>query len=202
MEILDKSLERRENRRNQWGFYERDRLTSLLIVKGTRGTQPMRDLLSEFLFKLVAYLFPWIVRRFYPVERLIEQVRIRVQNEGDGITFNCAELPSVRVWLRITNLSPIELEFDRIYGHVFHGSQLAEYQSLERRKVPMSSEIEFLIDCSLSQDHVAYLRRNRNNRLDTWLSLNAYVHSRLHDFELKGQKVRSKNVDFINLAAP
>jgi hypothetical protein len=33
METLDKSLERRENRRNQWGFYERDRLISLLIIR-------------------------------------------------------------------------------------------------------------------------------------------------------------------------
>jgi hypothetical protein len=33
MENLDKSVERRENRRNQWGFYERDRLISLLVVR-------------------------------------------------------------------------------------------------------------------------------------------------------------------------
>ena len=162
----------------------------------------MKELLADFLFKLAAYLLPWIVRRFYRVERLIDHVKIRVQNEGDGITFNCGDLPFARVWLRITNLSPIELEFDRIYGHVYHGSQLAEFQSLDRRKVPTASEIEFLIECPLTQDHVAFLRRNRNNRFDTSLSLNAYVHSRLHDFQIKGAQVRSKNVEFINCVAP
>jgi hypothetical protein len=162
----------------------------------------MKELFADFLFKLAAYLLPWIVRRFYKAGRLIEQVKIRVQNEGDGITFNCGDLPFARIWLRITNLSPIELEFDRIYGHVFHGSQLAEFQDLDRRKVPTSGEIEFMIECPLTQGHVAFLRRNLKNKPDTWLSLSAYVHSRLHNFEIKARQVRTKNVDFVNCAGP
>lgn len=129
---------------------------------------------------------------------MIEQVKIRVQNEGDGVAFNCGDLPLARIWLRITNLSPIELEFDRIWGRVFHGSQLAEFRDLDRRKVPKSGEIDFMIECPLTQDHVAFLRRNLKNKHDTWLSLSAYVYSRLHNFEIKARQVRAKNVDFVN----
>lgn len=39
MDTLDKSLERRENRRNQWGLYERDRLISLLIVRSSHAAK-------------------------------------------------------------------------------------------------------------------------------------------------------------------
>lgn len=161
----------------------------------------MKDLLADISFKLVAYLLPWIVRHFYKAERILEKVKIRVQNEGDGITFNCGELPNVRIWLRITNLSPIELVIDRIYGHVFYGSPLVEFTSLDRRVVPTSSEIEFLIECALTQEHVQFLRRNFKKQ-DSWLLLSAFVHSRLHNFEIKERQVRAKNVEFFNCATP
>lgn len=163
----------------------------------------MRDLFTDFLFKLAAILVPWMVRRFYGPDKLGSAIRIRVTNEGDGITFNCGELPNVRVWLRITNLSPIEVEFDRIFGHVNYGSQLAAFQDLEHRRVPPSSEMEFMIEASLNGEHVNFLRRNRNQQnFKASLSLSAFVRSRLHNFQLPFHQVRAENVSFINCNAP
>jgi hypothetical protein len=162
----------------------------------------MTQLFLDFLFKLAAFLVPWSVRRFYGPEKLAAHLRIRVRDEGDGIVFNCGELPNVRIWVRITNLSPVEIEFDRIFGHVYHGSRLTEFQDLQRRRIGTAAEIEFLIEASLTADHVTFLRKNLHQKFDTWLSLSGYIHSRLHTFQLPFREVRTKNVGFVNCAAP
>ena len=159
----------------------------------------MWELITDFSFKLAAILFPWIVRKFYGQEKLVANIQIRVTNEGDGIVFNCGELPNVRVWMRITNLSPIEIEFDRIFGHVNYGSQLAEIQDLQHRLIRTASESEFLIETSLTGEHVNFLRRNRNQQnFKASLSISAFVKSRLHNFQLPVRQVRAENVSFIN----
>lgn len=163
----------------------------------------MRELLTDFLFKLAALILPWVVKRFYGTEKLSSDIKIRVMNEGDGIVFNCGELPNVRIWLRVTNLSPIEIEFDRIFGHVYYGSQLAEFQDLQHRRIPTAGESEFLIEISLNVEHVSFLRRNRHQQgFETSLSLSAFVESRLHNYQLPFRQVRAKNVSFINCNAP
>lgn len=160
-------------------------------------------LITDFSFKFAALLVPWIVRRFYGPERLTSAIQIRVMNEGDGIVFNCGELPNVRIWLRVTNLSPVDIEFDRIFGHVYYGSQLAEFQDLQHRRIRNAAESEFLLEAALSGEHVNFLRRNRNQQgFDTSLSLSAVVKSRLHTYQLPFRQVRAKNVAFINCNAP
>lgn len=160
----------------------------------------MAELLLDFLFKLAAYTAPFVVRRFYSAQKLSEQIKIRVRGEGQGIVFSCGELPSVRIWLRITNLSPVDVEFDRIFGRVKHISQLGEFQDLEHRQVPTSSELEVFIDAPLSGEHVAFLRKNRNQRhtFNTSLALSGYIRSRLHNYQLPYREVQTGNVEFQN----
>lgn len=162
----------------------------------------MSKIFLDFFFKLAAYVLPWAVRRFYYAEKIADHIKVRVCNEGDGITFSGGDLPTVRIWLRITNLSPIEIEFDRIFGHVFYGSQLAEFQDLQRRRIQPASEIEFLIEAHLTSEQVEFVRRNMSNKFETSLSLSAFLHSCLHNFQIPFRQVRTKNIDFINFHIP
>jgi hypothetical protein len=155
-------------------------------------------LFTDFGLKIAAGIAPIIVRRFYRVDRLQAGIKIWVVEAHQGIWVNCGELPQFRAWLRITNLTPFDLTFDRLYSHLFHGSQLAEFQSLERRLVPTRSEKEFMISANLAPEHVACIRRNLANRFQTYLSIRALVHSRLRNFEIIGREAHTGNVDLIN----
>ncbi len=60
-------------------------------------------LITDFLFKFATHVIPWIIRRFYGPEKLTSAIQIRVRNEGDGIVFNCGELPNVHIWLPVVS---------------------------------------------------------------------------------------------------
>jgi hypothetical protein len=158
----------------------------------------MLELLAEFGLKVSARLAPWIVRRFYKVQKLEAGLKIRIVEAHEGVWINGGELPRFRAWLRITNLTPFDLTFDRIYGDLYHGSKLAEFRNLDKVLVPTASEKEIAVEADLTSEHVMYVRRNLGNRFDTYLRVSAHVKSRLHDFEIVGREVKTKNVELVN----
>lgn len=160
----------------------------------------MLALLSDFGLKLAAHVAPWLVRYFYKVDRLHAGVKIRIVDGDAGISIDCGELPRFRAWVRITNLTPFKLTVDRVYGDLYHGAKLAEFRNLDRQVVPTASEMEFGIEADLTSEHVRFIRRNLGQRFKTYLSVSAHMHSRLHDFEIVGREVHTKNIDLVNCA--
>jgi hypothetical protein len=156
---------------------------------------------AEFGLKIAASFAPIVVRRFYKVDLLQAGIKIRVIEAHRGIYINCGELPQFQAWLRITNLTPFDLTFDRLYGQLHHGCQLAEFQSLERRVVPTRSEKEFMVSANLAPDHVAFIRRNLARKFQTHLNVSGFVQSRLHDFEINGREAHAANVELVNCVA-
>src|SRR3954466_3231249 len=95
----------------------------------------MLELIGTGLLRLGAMALPTVARWFHSQDKLSSQIKIRVRGDGDGVVFNCGEMPNARVWLRITNLSPIDIEFDRIFGTISCGSRLTAFQDLNRYRI-------------------------------------------------------------------
>jgi len=158
----------------------------------------MIELLGSALLRLGAWALPTVARRFYDQEKLNSQIKIRVRGDGDGVVFNCGEMPSVRVWLRITNLSPIDVEFDRIFGEISCGSRLTAFYDLNRHLIKRAAEAEVFLNVSLTADHATFLRRNRQNNFQTTLSVSGYIYSSLHNYQLPYRELSARNVEFQN----
>jgi hypothetical protein len=54
-----------------------------------------------------------------------------------------------------------------------------------------------LVEGSLNESQVAYIRKNRDHKPETRLNVTAFVHSKLHDFE-HAVSMGSSNVRFVN----
>ena len=156
------------------------------------------ELIGKGLFALVARIAPFVARWFYSQQKLNEHIKIRVRGDGDGVVFNCGEMPYARACLIVTNLSPVQIEFDRIFGEIFHGSQLAPFYNLHRHVIQASGEKEIFIEISLNSDHAMFLRRNRVGRYQTSINLSAFVVSSLHSYELPRRQLHAGNVEFQN----
>lgn len=162
----------------------------------------MLELIGTGLLRLGAMALPPVARRFYGQEKLSSQIKIRVRGDGDGVVFNCGEMPNARVWLRITNLSPIDVEFDRIFGTIYCGARLAAFQDLNRYRIKSAAEDEVFLEIMLTQDHSTFLRRNRQNNCQTTLSVSGYICSSLHNYQLPYREVQARNVEFQNCNPP
>ena len=159
----------------------------------------MMELAGSWFLKLAAWAAPFLARRLYSQSKLTSKIRIRVRGEGDGVVFNCGEMPYARVWLNVANFSPIDVEFDRIFGEISHGSQLAPFYNLHRHLVDATGEKVIFLEIPLNQDHVTFLRRNRNNNFQTTLNFSAVILSSVHNFELPRRELQAGNVQFQNV---
>ncbi len=158
----------------------------------------MLELLKDFSFKVLAFFLPSVVRWFYKPGKFAEGIKIRIRGEGDGVTYNCGELPNVRIWLLVTNLTPLEISIDRIYGQLFVGCQLAEFSHLKRHVLPPAQEKEIFFEFSLTDHQSQFIKRSLGNS-ETRLSLGAYVTSNVHNVELARQ-IGTGNVQHLNCA--
>lgn len=158
----------------------------------------MLDLLKDFLLKALGYVAPFAVRRFYRPTKIENGIKIRIRGEGDGVTYNCGELPNVRIWLLITNLTPFSVEFDRIWGQLAYGSTIGEVSHLRKHTLPPAQEKEILIEAALNECQAEYIRRN-HGKMDTTVLLGTYINCEIHSFELN-REIKTNNVRHINCA--
>src|SRR5207247_10514116 len=84
--------------------------------------QNMLELLRDFALKALGELVPFIVAWFYKPEKISASLKFRVQGHGDGVTYECGDLPSVRIWFLVSNLSPFKVEIDRLQAQVAYGA--------------------------------------------------------------------------------
>lgn len=157
----------------------------------------MFELLRDFALKTLSLVLPFVVAWFYKPERIAGNLKFRVRGDGDGVTYECGELPSVRIWFLASNLSPFNVEIDRLQVQIAYGAVIGEVIHIRRHALPSSREAEFLIEGSLNERQVAYIRKNLHQKFETRLYLTAYVKSTIHSFELT-REVNTNNVRLLN----
>lgn len=158
----------------------------------------MFELLKDFGFKLLAFIFPSVVRWIYKPGRFDEGIKIRIRGDGDGVTYNGGELPNIGIWLLVTNLTPFEISFDRIYGKIYSGCQVGDFGHLQRHVLPPAQEKEIFVEFSLTEHQSMFIKRNLGKN-DTRVSLGAFVTSKIHSIELV-REMGTNNVRHLNCA--
>lgn len=160
----------------------------------------MVELLTNILPKVLGYATPSAVRWFYKPEKIDKRIKVRVRSEGDGVAYNCAGLPNVRIWLQLSNLTPFTIEFDRIYGELWYGGFLGKFTYIKKHKLLPATETDTLIEISLTEAQVQYIRHNLSN-VQTKLFLGAFINCKIHSFELH-REVNTNNVQLYNCDKP
>ena len=158
----------------------------------------MFELLKDFLLKTLGIALPFVVRWFYKPAKFASGIKVRIRGEGDGVTYNCGELPSVRIWLVITNFTPFEIVFDRIYGQLVCGGVFGEITHLKRYVLPTAQEKEVLVELSLNEHQAQYIKHSPGKN-ETKFYFGAYVISKIHSIELT-KEINTNNVQHLNCA--
>lgn len=160
----------------------------------------MVELFSNLLPKALGYAMPFSIRWFYTPEKIAGKIKVNIPGDGDGVAYNCADLPTVRIWLRLSNFTPFTIEFDRIYGQLCYGGVLGEFTHIKKHKLLPATEDDALIEINLSEAQVQYIRRNMPN-VQTKIYLGAFINCRIHSFELH-REINTKNVQIYNCDKP
>lgn len=161
----------------------------------------MFELLKDFGLKVLGHVAPLVLAWFYSPEKIAADIKLRIRGESDGVTYEGGELPSVRIWIRASNLSPFNVEVDRLVFRLYFGASYGEWSDVRRRKLGASKEQEWLLEAALTERQLSYIQRKSLSEPETRLTLTAFVNSSLHRFETTVE-TGTGNVRFLNMALP
>ncbi len=82
----------------------------------------------------ITWLPGFILRRFFPKERLAALIYIDVRARHDSVTINLAQSASYQIWLTLINLSPFEVELDRAEFCFAYGGMGVKSSILKKQK--------------------------------------------------------------------
>ena len=157
----------------------------------------MFEILKEFAVKALGRVLPFLVGWYYKPDKLAKKIKIQVRGAGDGVVFDCGELPYIRAWLEITNLSPFPIEFERLHGHFWYGTRLAPFYFLKRIKVEPAHDTEIFLEADLTRPQADYIKKNKERHMEQKLSVSAYVVCKVNNFEIE-REVRTNNAHIQN----
>jgi hypothetical protein len=113
------------------------------------------------LVQILRFLPGFVLRRFYPPEKIAQKILIEFSSSGEGLSFYKSEqYSSIRGWLIVTNLSPFPIEIDRILGEIFVGGRVADVAFLQRTRVKPSSTTKLLFEIELTANQVKRIEWN------------------------------------------
>lgn len=104
----------------------------------------MAEILIWVLYKFVAVIPGFLLRRLYSPESISSQLRIDLRGEKPISPSLGSSVPHIDIYLNITNLSNIDLKLDQLLLDLWFGQPLLNGVILERIKVPARSA-----DCEL-----------------------------------------------------
>ncbi|MBK9132474.1 MAG: hypothetical protein IPM20_12675 [Gammaproteobacteria bacterium] len=142
----------------------------------------INNLFVNFVVKLLGRFIPWSIRWLFPPARLSKLIKIQIAGQSRGIEYWAGDLPKIRVYLEVINLSPFVVEIDRIFGHFNLGSQVASFAYLRRAKVLSPSEVVVFIEADLSDNQIKYIRTNKDAVEKAGINLIAEFNCKVNDF--------------------
>ena len=123
----------------------------------------------------------FLLRKFYSKKGMVREVEIAIDSRGESLVFDLGRRPCCRLWLKITNNLPFDIEFEQLNAKVYFDTlrinvALDEDDSLKIRKY--SSADEILLRGELSNEQVVVCSKKMDKYLP--VEINARIQTRFN----------------------
>lgn len=140
----------------------------------------MEILSISSIWKLITWLPKYILRKIFTRDKLRDLILFDVRPRHEYATVELGEVPSFRLWLQVTNISPFEVELDRSsFDFSCAGVTLRSYK-LERISISSGKTTILHVEGSMSDGEANNIARNienHNSFLKGVLEFNCLLHN-------------------------
>lgn len=156
------------------------------------------EVIGNWIVKVLAGALPLLVRWYYTPEKIQKGIRVAIRGSGEGVVFDGSDIPKIRIWLVVTNLSLVKIEVESIVGRICYGNLFCEINHFRKHSILTSADTEIFLECWLNEFQVRHLKTNLKNKFETKLFMVGNINTSVHNFELS-RELATNNVQFINL---
>jgi hypothetical protein len=140
----------------------------------------------------------FLLRLWWPKERLASRIRIDVRPRHSPVQVNGGEISKADIWLEIQNSGPFPVELDRLIVTLHLAGTSLDLYRLERTVVQADARTEIHVHGAVPAGHIAHYARNLKHGNPVSLSLHAEFDSKIHQFSVKSDNlsgIEARNVN-------
>jgi len=160
----------------------------------------MTDLPIGSVWAIVKQLPKVILRRIFPPAKLADLVLVDIRPRHGPVSVNLGDPASFRVWLKVTNLSPFDVELDRASLKLWCGGVVASSTAQDRVPMRSGQSAELLFQGALSDGDVRQMIRN-NDVQHAAIEVSAEFNCSLHNFPKRTGHLDGITPEVLNLKA-
>ena len=108
----------------------------------------------------------FLLRKFYSKKGMVREVEIGIDSRGESLVFDLGRRPCCRLWLKITNNLPFDVEFEQLNAKVYFDTlriNVALEGELKIRKYSAADEI--LLRGDLSNEQATFCSKKMDKYL-------------------------------------
>ena len=137
------------------------------------------------LWKLMAWLPPFLIRWKFTKEALAARVRIDVRNRPHAVQINGGEISDATTWLTIQNAGYFPVQLDRLTLTLTLGGVPLDFYHLTRVSIPVDKMHELFLRDPLNPGLISHIKRNLKNGEIVSASIDAEFNSDIHNFSVR-----------------
>lgn len=115
----------------------------------------MVDIPIQSIWPLLRHLPSWLLRRFFPREKLSKLIYIDVLPRHDSAVVDLGTTATFTLWFQAINLSPFEVELDRAEVQFWIGGAVLSAALLRRQRIAPGEIVSFHVKQPIPSDSCA-----------------------------------------------
>lgn len=133
---------------------------------------------------LVGKLPGWLLKRFYPLSQMAEEINIDIRSFGESF---CIDLNNqqVTIWFRIINMSPLDIKLDRLLWEISFQQPFIDNTVHKKEKIKSKKIKDIIGKHSLPEKHTTQIRNKKmaKEKLRATFHLTAYFQTAIGEVE-------------------
>jgi hypothetical protein len=154
-------------------------------------------------WKLVTWLPGFLLRLWWPQERLASRISIDVRPRHSPVQINGGEISRADIWLELQNAGPFPVELDRMIVTAYLAGSSLDFYHLDRIILAPETRTEVHIQGAVPAGHIAHYARNLKHGNPMSLAVRAEFNSKIRQFSVRTDNlsgIDARNVNMPNIS--
>jgi len=149
-------------------------------------------------WRFASWLPSFLLRWFFPRERLARLVDIDLRPRHDPVTIYGGESPEIHIWIVLANRGYFSIELDRLTVEITAGAVVTQLHHLRRTQLLPNQQIEIFVRGSFTAEQTRLLAiQMKSNSVE--MQFFSEFNSKIHDFSVSTGRLAGINSRTVNL---
>ena len=149
------------------------------------------------IWRLLTWLPKWILKRIFSEQRMADLVIVDIRPRHERVTVNLNPTPTYELWFQAINISPFEVELDRVHIEFICAGTSLNMSYTQKTKFESGKISEFHVTGDIPEGKANAIARHLDRDYSS-ISMDMDFNCLLHSFSKQCRNLQGITPRFIN----